>query len=598
MAGPADADALYRLALAACEQGRIEEGIDLARRAIAADASESRSHKLLGMALSRTGRNEDAVASLDRAIALGAATADVFGTRGDALAALGRREDALGSYDRAVAIGAGSVDDWCNRGVLLHDLGRHGDAVESFGRALALDQTFAPAHYNRGIALAALGRHAEAVACFDRAIAAHPGYVEAFNNRALALDQLGRREDALASVERALAIEPRFRDALVTQAIILRKLGRAEEALAACVRALGMYAEDAEALTVRGDVLIDLERFDDAIAAFDRVIALDPEAATPKWNKSLLCLGQGRFDEGWRLYEHRWQGARGLEPRPYPQPRWDGRRLDGPLLVWGEQGLGDEILHAGMMPDLLERTSPVLFECEPRLAPLFRRSFASVTVVPLQPPLYSGPIAAQVPLASLGGFFRRDWNSFPRRDRGYLLADEMRSRALRERLAGAGDTVIGLSWISKAPVGGEAKSARLKDFQPLLHLPGYRFVDLQYGDTRDERVAVERELGVRVERLDDIDNTNDLDGLAALMCACDAVVTVSNTTAHLAGALGVPTWVMVPFGQARIWYWFRDKDDSPWYPRVRVRRQQRGRRWDELVGAVAQEVAAFRARAR
>ena len=136
--------------------------------------------------------------------------------------------------------------------------------------------------------------------------------------------------------------------------------------------------------------------------------------------------------------------------------------------------------------------------------------------------------------------------------------------------------MVGLSWISKAPIGGEQKSARLADFAALLRSPGYRFVDLQYGDTGAEREAVERELGIRVERLPDIDNTNDLDGLAALMGACDAVVTVSNTTAHLAGALGRPTLVMVPHGHARIWYWFRDKDESPWYPRVRVRRQQRG----------------------
>jgi ADP-heptose:LPS heptosyltransferase len=125
----------------------------------------------------------------------------------------------------------------------------------------------------------------------------------------------------------------------------------------------------------------------------------------------------------------------------------------------------------------------------------------------------------------------------------------------------------------------------------LLRAPGYRFVDLQYGDTHEERAAVERELEVGVERLADIDNTNDLDGLAALMGACDAIVTVSNTTAHLAGALGRPTWVMVPYGQARIWYWFRDKPDSPWYPRVRVQRQQRGQPWSELVSQVAAEVA-------
>jgi hypothetical protein len=162
---------------------------------------------------------------------------------------------------------------------------------------------------------------------------------------------------------------------------------------------------------------------------------------------------------------------------------------------------------------------------------------------------------------------------------------------LRARLGGG--RVIGLSWISKAPIGGAQKSAKLVDFASLLRLPGYRFVDLQYGDTSAERDAVERALGIRIERLHDIDTTNDLDGLAALMGACDAVVTVSNTTAHLAGALGRPTVVMVPHGHARIWYWFRDRDESPWYPRVRVWRQRRGQAWSELVAEVAKALRAI-----
>jgi ADP-heptose:LPS heptosyltransferase len=153
--------------------------------------------------------------------------------------------------------------------------------------------------------------------------------------------------------------------------------------------------------------------------------------------------------------------------------------------------------------------------------------------------------------------------------------------------------VIGLSWVSKAPVGGASKSARLADFEALLRLPGCRFVDLQYGDTGEERAALARDLGIVVERLGDIDNTNDLDGLAALMSACDAVVTVSNTTAHLAGALGRPTFVMVPHGFARIWYWFHDRGQSPWYPRVAVRRQQGGQPWADVVAAVAREVSAL-----
>lgn len=587
-----DADALYRDALAACEQGRIEDGVAILHGARAVAPDQPRIHVLLGRALTHLGQSEEALASFDRALALGSPTAGLYGSRADALVALDRREEAIESYDRALALKPDSVNDWCNRGAVLQDLGRDQHAAESFERAAALAPDFAPAHYNLGNALLALKRYEQAVASLDQAIALAPDFADAHNNRANALDQLGRHADALAAADRALALAPAHRAALVTRAIILRKLGRGAEALASCDRALALLSDDCAALLVRGDVLVDRERFEEAAATFERMIALDPGAALPKWNKSFICLGLGRLAEGWALYEHRWAGAQGLVPRAYRQARWNGERLDGTLLVWGEQGLGDEILHASMIPDLLQRTGSVMLEVEPRLVPLFARSFPGTKVIPLGPALYAGPFAAQTPIASLGRHFRPDWEAFPKRERGYLVADDARARALRARLDD-GRKVIGLSWVSKAPIGGAQKSARLADFGALLKSPGFRFVDLQYGDTAAERAAVERELGVRVERLPDIDNTNDLDGLAALMTACDAVVTVSNTTAHLAGALGRPTIVMVPHGHARIWYWFRDRRESPWYPRVQVRRQQRGQAWSELVATVAAELGSM-----
>jgi tetratricopeptide (TPR) repeat protein len=582
-------EALYADALSACEQGRVADGVAILHQARALAPDQLRIHTLLGQALMQLGRNDEALASFDRALTLGPGGAGLHGARADALVALKRREEAVQSYDRALALDPTSVNDWCNRGAVLHDLGRYEQAVDSFSRAATLAPDFAQAHYNHGNALLALDRHEAALACFDRAIAREPGFAAAHNNRANALDQLGRHLEALSALDQALAIEPAHREALVTRAVILRKLGRPEEALASCERALAGLPDDLEARTVQGDVLVDLERFEEALLVFDRTIALDPAAAGPKWNKSLICLSLGRFREGWPLYESRWAGAKGLVRRDYPHPRWDGQRVNGTLLVWAEQGLGDEILHGSMIADVLQRTGSVALEVEPRLVPLFSRSFPGVTVLPAHPELAAGDFAAQEPIASLGRHFRPDWASFPRRDRGHLLADEARTAALRRRLDD-GRMVIGLSWVSKAPIGGAQKSARLADFAPLLRLPGCRFVDLQYGDTHAERDAVEHDLGVRVERLPDIDNTNDLDGLASLMCACDAVVTVSNTTAHLAGALGRPTWVMVPHGHARIWYWFRDRDENPWYPRVRVRRQRRGEPWSFLVATLCAEI--------
>jgi hypothetical protein len=210
----------------------------------------------------------------------------------------------------------------------------------------------------------------------------------------------------------------------------------------------------------------------------------------------------------------------------------------------------------------------------------------------LGPELFSGRIDRQVPLGGLGRYLRPDWAAFPRRERGYLAADPARASALRARLTGGKRAVIGLSWRSHNPLFGESKSAQLADFRTLLSAPDIRYVDLQYGDTRAERAAVESEFGTRVERLDDIDNTNDIDGLAALIAACDIVMTVSNTTAHLAGALGKPTWVFVPYGHARIWYWFKEGAASPWYPRVHVERQAAGQSWSQLTASAQQDIAA------
>jgi tetratricopeptide (TPR) repeat protein len=589
MADSVTADALYREARTCCQQGQIAEGIDLVCRALTLDSKQARFHTLLGMALSNVGRHAEALASFDQAIALGAA--DAHGSRADALVSLGQLSDAVESFDRALAHDPASVPDWCNRGAALLELGRASEAAESFARVTSLAPDFAEAHYNHGNALLKLDRHVDALATYDRALALKPDYVDALNNRANALNQLGRLPEALANVEAALSLAPEHGGALVTRSVLLRKLRRSAEALASCERALSLKPDDTDALTVRADLLTDLEHFEDAITTLDRVVALKPDDVAAKWNKSLICLGLGRFQDGWPLYEHRWAGAKGLVPRGYAQPRWDGGAVDGALMVWGEQGLGDEILHASMLSDVLARTPSLVFEVEPRLAPLFARSFPGVTVIACQKELYAGKVDAQEPLASLGRFLRRSWQDFPRRDRGYLVADAARVRALRQRLASDGRRVIGLSWVSKAPVGGASKSARLADFEALLRLPNCRFVDLQYGDTSQERAALARDLGIVVERLADIDNTNDLDGLAALITACDAVVTVSNTTAHLAGALGRPTFVMVPHGYARIWYWFHERSQSPWYPRVEVRRQQSGQPWADVVVAVAREVS-------
>jgi Tfp pilus assembly protein PilF len=457
---------------------------------------------------------------------------------------------------------------------------------------LALRPQHVDALEGRGGALIELGRHEEALRTLNQALALSPKNKVALARRGNALFELGRYAESLASYDAALAIDPHFPGAHNNRGYALLALSRLDEALASYQAALEHKPQSLEALNNIGNVLAALDHYDEAERFYDRAAALAPDRAEAKWNKGLLYLSLGRLAEGWELFEQRFHGGvKDLPLRAYPQPRWSGGKVAGELLVWGEQGLGDQIIYASMIPDLFPLADSVVLELDPRLVPLFARSFPQARVVPLCAQPYPGPIVAHTPVGSLGRLLRPTFDAFPRRENGYLVADPVRVAALRQRLASDGSKVIGLSWRSVARLIGTAKTAQLADFEALLRLPGCRFVDLQYGDTCADCASVERELGIRIERLGDIDNTNDIDGLAALITACDAVATVSNTTAHLAGALGRPTWIFAPFGNARIWYWFRQRSDSPWYPHVRLCRQQQGESWVNLITSAVPQLS-------
>jgi tetratricopeptide (TPR) repeat protein len=620
-------DALYLLGMLTMQQGRLDEAAGLAAAAVKRKPGSPDALMLLGSIMLAQKHADRAIGYFDRAVVAQPGNAEAHYNRAVARAEAGQWPQALADYDQVVAANPRHAEGWFNRGNVLARLARHEQAVESYDRALALAPNAADSHNNRGNALAALGRHELALASFDRALTLQPKRLDTALNRAASLRALGRNEEALAACERVLAAKPDHVGALAARGNVLHAMARHSEALDCYDRALLLAPNDVEVINNRGISLLDMMRFEDALAnaeralalasenakahfgranalhalarydeaarEFETAIALKPDFAEAKWNLSMSYLFLGRLAQGWELYEHRWsQQVVGETARRYAQPRWQGARVPGVLLAWAEQGLGDQILHGGLLAELMPYAERLVVEIEARLVPLFARSLPDTDVVAMGPKLHEGRIDAQVPFGSLPRWLRKGWDAFPQRDRGYLLPDAGRVRGLRERLASDGRKVIGLSWISKSPTIGSRKSAELKDFEPLLRLPGYRFIDLQYGDTAAERGELESALGLRVERLADIDNLHDIDGLAALVGACDAVLTVSNTTAHLAGAVGTPTWVMVPFGRGHLWYWFLNRPRSPWYPRVQVRRQGPGQSWVALIAQLAPEVAA------
>ena len=478
----------------------------------------------------------------------------------------GRLADAEREYRAALSRDPGTLVAQVNLGVVLRDQGLKEEARDSYRRALSIDPDVAEVHYGLGLVLQELNEGGEAAACFRRAVDIKPDYVEALNGMAIGLEKQGKPAEAIETFERALEIDPGFAEAHNNLGNLHHKVGRP----------------------------------DDAMASFRRAIGINPDYAEAHRNLSQALLMAGRLDEGWRESGWRWK-CRDFpsEKRAFPQPLWAGEPLeDKKILVWGEQGVGDEVHFAGMVPDLLDAGAKVVLESDPRLAPLFERSFAGVECVPRETPprpgTGAGDIDYQTPSGDLGRWLRPDLDSFPGRA-SYLAADEKLRDELRDRYRKDNDgLLVGIAWISKNPEIGEAKSMQLMDWRPLAGVPGVTFVNLQYGDTRAEREAFEKETGTPV--LDDggIDQLANLDAFAAQVAAMDLVISVSNTTVHFSGALEVPTWVLL--NTVPLPVWMLGRDDCPWHPSIRLFRQSQAGVWADVIGRVGKELTAFAGR--
>ncbi|MDX2223291.1 MAG: tetratricopeptide repeat protein [Rhodospirillaceae bacterium] len=563
------------------------------RRVLAADPRHVGAlHQLAILALGES-RPTEALVLAERALAIDPDAPDLHDARGVALAALGRFSDAAASFRAAVARQHDPpITLLSNLALCLMRAQRPDEAIPVLRQVLALAPDTVDAMTNLGGVLGLKGETAEADSLLTRAVQRAPANAAALNNLAMVREKQGRPHDAATLARRALAVNPAMAEAHFTLAAALSEQGAIDAAIAAYGRSIELaptrveaHINLAAALQERGDTA-------GALAATEQAIALKPDHGDAHFNCAMLLFALGRFDQAWAAYDWRWRTpAVPARWRDFPQPRWRGEPLPAgrKLLVWAEQGVGDEILYATLLPDLIARGFNLVFECDPRLVTLFARSFPGVTVAARRDPpdaaTQDPTIAAQTPAADVGRHLRRRAADF-KPVRRLLQADPQRQAACRRALDGDG-VVVGLSWLSRNARFRARKSTRLADWSNLLARPGLRWVDLQYGETADDRATLDPAVRARLTRLPGLDLTNDLDGVAAAAAACDVVVTVCNTTAHIAAALGVPTWVLVPHARGRLWWTFTAGSASPWYASVRFFRQGQDGDWTGPLADIA-----------
>ncbi len=487
------------------------------------------------------------------------------------------------------------IESLNNMGLTLKGMGKIREALEFYQRALKRNADYADAHNNAGNALEVLDQLDEAEVHLRRALELDPEHIDAHCNLGLVMNKRDRFEEAAASFMRGLQLRPDHAISHDYLGSIYKIWGRFDKALACLDRAVELSPHTYSPHNNRGAVLEEIGRYDEALREYEIAASIAPDDHAAVWNQAFLFLRQGQLERGWEAHERR-LGDGGSVSIRFPYPQWDGAALAGKtILLYAEQGLGDEIMFASCIPDIIARAGHCIIECEPRLASLYRRSFPTATVIG-SPRLEVGwlvgvgKIDVQSAIGSLPRFLRPSIESFPTMP-AYLQADAARVDYWRCRVNQLGNGMkVGICWRSGLLSGERHKYySDLVQWGEILGLPGIEFVNLQYGDCAQELKDAEDKFGVRITNFDGIDLRNDIDDSGALMASLDLVISAATAVSEIAGALGVPSYRLNSFGKQ--WEVLGRSDVMPWHPGTRLFDQHNAFDWDTQLAMVGQALA-------
>lgn len=481
----------------------------------------------------------------------------------------GRLHEAEAAYRRLLEHDPQSAKGRYLLGTLLHQTGRSEAAILELERACAQRSDMPAIYINLGAAYLQMGRTTEAIKACTRAVEMVPDNPDAHFNLGHGLLEIRDWAGATRAYENYIRLRPNDGKGYGALGDALKERGQFEAAMAAFETAMTLTPDHPGAYLGVADLLLRRGLSQAALTVMDGIAQNAARDATLQRRAAEMRLTLGQLAQGWDAYDDVRLLSIGAAPADAPPPHWKGEDLSGKtILIRAEQGIGDEVLFAGLIPEIAARAARLAIICSPRMTPILRRSFpaADVRNVP-----HDETFDFQVAAGSLGRYLRRSFESFPKHA-GYLAADPEKCAALRRKYEdlAQGRRIVGIAWKSKHNVLGSSKSADLLNLHAILQTPGALFVNLQYGDCAAEIADVRAKLGVEIYQDAQIDSLTDMDGFFAQIAALDLVVTTSNSAAHIAGSLNIPTWLLLPQGRAALWYWFQHRADSPWYPSMRI----------------------------
>ncbi|HHZ92226.1 TPA: tetratricopeptide repeat protein [Candidatus Poribacteria bacterium] len=598
---PQHAEAFHLLGIIAYQVGENKVAIGLITQAIEIDSNKYMFFNSLGSALQGQGRLEESIQAFNQALKIQPQFAEAHYNKGNTLQVQGKLEEAIDAYQQAIHIQPDDAEAYSNLGNALQEQGRLEESIQAYQQAIHLQPNHAEAYSNLGIVLKEQGRLEESIQAYHQAIHIQPNHLKAYYNLGNALREQERLEESIQAYHQAIHIQPNHPEAYSNLGVALQEQGKLEESIQTYHQAIHIQPNHPEAYSNLGVALQEQGRLEESIQAYHQAIHLQPNHAEAYSNLGIILLLKGNLLQGWKEYEWRWKCADfNSENRNFPQLSWNGTDLnDKSILIWAEQGIGDEIMFTSILPTLSQMTERIIIECNIRLVPLFQRSFPQIQSFSRQNPpnlqLLNPDIDYQIPMGSLGQWLRTDEDSFEESKQPYLTACANRSAKIRKRyqILADGKLLVGISWKSTGINQRRAllKSTILEDWTSILSQQECYFINLQYGDVKEELEQFHLQTDLMIYQDEEIDSLQNLDDFAAQVSALDLVISIDNMTVHMAGALGKKVWTLLPY--IPDWRWMLDREDTPWYPSMRLFRQSETGDWSRVFAQVRSELEQY-----
>jgi tetratricopeptide (TPR) repeat protein len=483
-----------------------------------------------------------------------------------------------------------------NLGIAYEKIGLFELAVENYNQCLKLEKNYTDALIGRGnVYLYKLSNFQKAIEDYTLYIEMQPKSFIGYLSLAKAYKISNRLLEALENFNIGIKLNDVNEDLYVGRAAVLSELKQYEKSLEDYNKLINLRSDNANFYVSRGVVLSELKKYTEALKDYEEALKINPQNDEAILNKGIVLLKFKKFDIGWEFLPSRLniEEHKVLPLQFISKPLFIlNKNKDKKTLILGEHGIGDQILYASMLKDFKKQCGAISLAVDKRLIDLFERSFPDIRVIDKNNLSDFHDYDQYILQLDLGNYCRNTLEKFPLHN-PFLLADPNKSLKIKESLIRNSEPkkiICGVSWKSKNEKFGKSKSIPIEKLLPILKLEHITFVNLQYGDTQHEIDFICKEYGIKIHNIQEIDNTNDIDGLCSIINMCDFVITSSNVTAHISGGLGKETYILLPHSNGKIWYWHEDDNRSLWYPSCKLYSQLNHNDWTAPIEKILEEI--------